>query len=708
MALEQIVYRDVEAWGSPRIYVGGRDWTNIGGHSAQIGMLGYQDPFTWAGAELRFPGIDQSAEWGVGDLEPLQHMGAQIRVMKVDADGVESALMWRGFVQSAESTPEGVTVTGAGWIAGQLEAEHWPGPTNDPKMDVGRRIYAALRRCGCSPRPILGLQTGQRFRPNLEASSYAEFVSTLLTLGSKLTGERLTVNADSEGRAIVEYQDRTTVVGKVFANADGVSLSVMRDLAEEPTAIYGTGESRKGEPQRNVMHPGRMNGDPDNYPGSPLSLGDVGPFVGILKARMILLGFMSMEEAFNEDAAGNKVPGTFNVFSAALERAVKKHQRKAGLSATGVVNEATWNKMYDVSRKGRRRKVAYIAPIAILPETEKYTYTSTGVIDSPNPSYDRTRRQFHRPVDAPVPLYRLERWAEGYMARVHEDPPFAGTLTLDSDIWPADHVHGEAPSAETLSRLDAYAYIGRRIQVGNFMGGSRVFYISGVELTMSGDQLRASCHVDSAGRDLQEVIDIVAARRDTQGEPSRRRRRNKRRVAAVSHKPTDDQSGWLGETRKLAADAWSVIEVDWGLRGVAGGLYTRMESAQCEFAVAVFSQKVTAPQIQRTAGDPFVNADWAVDLVERFGDATTEENGIVLFAAGNEEQPCGYSPRLKFDPLTGEATGAPLTGKLMAPGALAMQTFGRDDREDKIGSLYLAYRPRARTTMRTQRLVIPA
>jgi peptidoglycan hydrolase-like protein with peptidoglycan-binding domain len=702
--VEHIEYRDLTGpkWGHVRLYIDGVDHTMFRNTPAQIGELQYQDPYFWGPASFNLPQVEQWETWGEGDLAHID-VGKEVKAMRVDEDGVPRALMWKGFVAAPESDIGGTELSCAGWISGRLMTRWWSGPTNEKRKDVGLLIHDALHDAGVPSSPKLGIRVGMEFKCDFPPSWYLELVDNLLGLGTHLNTNQLTVMVDPDdihGRAVVRHRDRV-VTAKVFLGP-GAKLRAGREITEEPTTIYGSSQNKNGELERNIAHPVRMNGDPVPPPVSelPLSEGDENDWVFILKTRLVTLGYLDRADGHTE-VGGVLQFGTFNLFNAATTDAVKDLQRKAGLSRTGIVNTATWNAMYDLKRRGKYQKKSFVMPWVQLDEVRRWNYTGTGVIESPNALYDPDRLKVDRHVEIPVNKRRGILWADRYMDRVHEwGPPHVGQATLDLDLFPPGHEHGDPLAVEDrMSLMDIRRQVGTLVEFDGYQG-NKSFHVAGASLNC--DAMQVVADVDTSGRDLQEVIDIVARRHETRNSHSRQHVKRGRGIGNAHRKSSDEHAGHLPDSRKCGGNQWSVFEIDWGQAAFARKIRVEVERAKCPFVFALFGQKVTRAQLNNWFGNPRESGKWETATARRLAD----EEDVLLFAAGDEDQPGGYSPGRRMG-ANNELTGDPVTGLLLYTNPISIHTHGALEKNTRSGSLYGAIFPWQNCQLPMQRIATP-
>jgi murein L,D-transpeptidase YcbB/YkuD len=125
------------------------------------------------------------------------------------------------------------------------------------------------------------------------------------------------------------------------------ALPVLADILEEPAANLDPGPGdTAGEHQSlrqkeynylkktlhkyaDIQHSG---GWPEIEPGATLRMGDKGPRIEVLRARLIITGDLSPETS-----AGS------NIYDHALEMAIKRFQRRHGLNEDGIVGKNTFS-----------------------------------------------------------------------------------------------------------------------------------------------------------------------------------------------------------------------------------------------------------------------------------------------------------------------------------------------------------------------------
>ena len=168
--------------------------------------------------------------------------------------------------------------------------------------------------------------------------------------------------------------------------------------------------------------------------------------------------------------------------------------------------------------------------------------------------------------------------------------------------------------------------------------------------------------VDTLARDLLELAAIKArnteAKRDIRREWKAENRPRKSSHAMVGH---DEYFGLLDRDIPLKGGRHKVFPVVVGQSGTVNRVRMLTVSDKAVYAVSIWSTHVTEKRLDRRVGNPLTVAGgesvWEKESLMDFFD----DRGL-LYAYGDENQPCGYFPRrLKGD--DGDATGAPITGR---------------------------------------------
>lgn len=669
---DALVYRDLDGpWGHLRLVVGGTDLTLFRGKPAQIAGYQLTEPYGYGPADFNIPTLTslEVDGWGAGDLTWMSpHLGMAAQLLHHGPDGSYVGLVWEGIVTSVTPTLDGTELHCDGKVSGKLALrDRHPRLFRLPN-DVGALVYNALTNARIPSTPALGLETGIEVDAGGISGTLLSYVDELLTLGQTQAGAQLTVMPNAAGVMVQQWKDRDTIHATVFNGAHGVRLEPTRDLAEEPTTIYGSGRRDDGMLWGNYKYPGLEAGPAPTFPGT-LSLGDSGEDVETLQYKLIGMQYLDRDEAL----------GGFNVET---EEAVKDLQKDAGLSRTGVVNSATWSALFNLADTGLSLRQAWTAPLAQLDEVRRYDYTSNGSRAGDNALFDPLRVEVDRTLEFGICGFRRAvRWSENQIDLIQTEPNWAGTLTLTADVFAGSHTHGDTPTP--MSRLDLRA--GMNIMVRNFgETGSTLFHISGAQINAD---LTVTCAIDTKARNLLELGQIIERNRASRRNPARewlqQRRSNGAHQQIVQwHK----QCGLLDMRIELGGDEWTVFPVVGGQSGSIEKIRVKLED-NIEFAVVITAEKVGPAWLADKIGNPFAGRPWVTNKIAEQIDRAR----VLLYAAGTEDEPCGYFPGTK-------AEGDPLTGLHVDAGGFDYHTFGD-------GALWIGVYPKSATVMKPQRVL---
>ena len=674
----QVVYRDLAGpWGSFRLIVDGHDVTRFRGVPAQIGGYQLTEPYSFGPADFAFPQIPTMETPGVGDIAWLRNE-APARLVQVDEAGTRVRTVWRGFVSALQAERESWAIHCDGELSGRLAVRDKHPELMQWTKDVSQLLADAIRTAGMRPSPSRGLDTGIEIKPQGGADSWLSHADRLLSLAQQGGGDQLTIRWASGTTYEQVWKDRATVAGTVFNGAAGVALDVVDDLTERPTAIYGMGRSPEGMLWDNARFPGVVQGDPPAFPGL-LEEDDTGQDVRVLQDRLIGAGYLDRDDAADTTTA---------TFDAETTEAVQALQSDAGLSETGVVNEATWNALFDIGVTGYSLRGARFFPLAEVDEARQRNYTATGVYIGRNPNFDPTRVPVDRTVDFGIMRKRRARnWSKRELAKVQTDKSWAGTLVLSTDAVAGEHTHGTTPAA-LLPRLDVTP--GMNLLVRNF-DGDTLFHVAGVQVN---SDLSVRCAVDTRARDLLTVAQIVERNRASRVHPGRTWLEERRGTAAHQMIPQWTKvAGLVHNEVSLAANEWTVVPIFAGQSGSVHRVRVKVTDSACEFAAAVLAKKVSSTWMRNKVGDPFTGDGWAREKVRE----QVEDKRVLLAAWGDADQPGGYYPGAKTGE-DGEPTGDTVTGKLLDDAGFDYHTFGQP-------VLWLAIYPTAACKLEPQRVL---
>lgn len=641
--------------GRDKITVDGVDVTRF--RDIQTPTPGYllTEPFAYGATTIEFPQIYptfEAASFGTGDLEWVR-VGARVVISRT-FDSDPEAIDYVGVVVSIPADGRTLRLECGGEFSGRASTVDVQTQPFRYINDVGHWAALALQTVNLFPSPWYGPTTGielaQTGGQNL--LSWAQFVCTM---SQDDDGSQRALMPTTWGSRAWEFEPKDTTTKHLTAFPDDarVVLRVTNDAAEQPNAWFGSGVSPEGIRWRNAKWPGVFQGTPDAYPiagSAPFGLGttDVdtidGDGISILQINLQQRGYMPFTVA----------PST--TYGAEMVKAVKLLQADAGLTVTGTMTVAAWNALFDLDVTGYDLNGTKVHPLVIDPRVEKFLYSATGTVIGRNPSFDPTVLRVDRTIDfgPGVDKAYARAWCLGQYNR-SQGSNWVGTVEFNTGpFWGEHNDESTVTEADVASPRDIRP--GMNLWVPYFDGGT-LFHISGIDVANG----RAVATVDTQARDLMEVREII--------ERNQGSRRDTRRAWLLQNQPSkasgnmvmaDENFGILSTNVDLEGDTWNVFPVVAGQHGQINKVDLQTFADEAEFAVAVFAKKVTRKRLNNRIGNPLVEGDESVwetaDLEDWW------EDNILLYAAGDGAQPCGYGRRRKVNDV-GNPTGAPLTGR---------------------------------------------
>jgi hypothetical protein len=482
------------------------------------------------------------------------------------------------------------------------------------------------------------------------------------------------------GTYLMQYRDETTIHATVFLGGHGIKPELTSNLLDRPTTIYAIGRQADGGIYFNAKAPGLYDTPAPDWPGS---IGPSTTDVDLINDWQSLLiggGYLTRDEA---EGGG---------FNDATVEATKELQRDAGLSQTGSVNNATWDAAFDRDVTGYSLNQSHAAPFAQLTSVRRYNYTPSGARFGTNDDYDPDRPPVEEMPDMGVyPKASTRKWARARVARLQAAKMWAGTLRLNDkvSIFAGDYHHGDA-DPELVHWMTPMA--GWNIMFRGWDGDTLLHVAADAK-----DENGATLTVDSMARPALEVRQLVERRREGRENPAKTFVRQHRGVEMGG--PGEwmaELGGELTRRVELPSGQWVVFPVVAGDMGQIEKIRIKLTTAR-EFALGVFARPVGVGFLNSTIGDPFDSSGWDKDSVHDALDCR-----LLLYAAGDKDQPCGYRGRPK--------EGHALSGIHVDAGGFPYRTFADDDvNNGKRGLLYLAVRVRGGdSAMRPQRVLWPA
>lgn len=419
-------------------------------------------------------------------------------------------------------------------------------------------------------------------------------------------------------RPVLKVKNVWDVQWTITAGTSGIEHDLSRDLLMAPNVFFGEGTDPEGCQWRNSKYPGSQPEAVPVFSGIVLQVGSSHSDVRKFEQQMFDSGWTDFA-----------VDGVFSQRDSNLTRAF---QNGAGLSETGTVNAQTWATAFQVGSTATDIKAAYLAPIAIRPEIERYLYNPRGDIIGDNPSYDPSilRLETYDTYGSRVTKWEGTNSAEGRMRR--EFPAdYIGRITLHVD-------------PEEGSRFDIKS--GHNINLKSHRAVTRKFHIAGVEVNWESGAV--SLDVDTGARDLLTLAAIRDRSRQS-SDPSNRPVRQYRNSHSIEDRKVvwDCESGaGIIPRHAINAGLWNVLRIPCGESGNVVSTEFSVETP-ARFSLGVFDRVVTPAMLVGVGSSPLNTDYWDGDFWNDWG---------LIMAYGGQGQAGGFYPGLesKLDPLTGK------------------------------------------------------
>lgn len=652
-----------------RIIVGGRDVTYFRGAPTQVDGYQLLQPFMYGTATLNFPQVR-------GNFEQPAWMapGKRVKIQRVDAAGTVVETDYKGVVLAINNSGASVSLEVGGEITGPASVRFKPLPLFQSSADLGRLTWRAVNSLGARIEPRMGPTTGIELG-RFGGSYYLDYLLQLLGRAWTRSGNQWTVMPNDNGVYRITRKDRSTIHGTVYLDDANAVGDLRRDVAEEPNRIYATGVTPAGQRVRFGRYPGLEQAETAPLFPGPLSEGDTGDGVVTLKRRLETHGYLTRAD-------------TSTGYDAATTEAVASLQEDAGLAVTGNVNQATWFAAFDIDVVGFSLKWSRIEPAAQRPATRRYRTSATGAIIGRNPNYDPSRLVVDREVDfgAGFTRQQMREWSKTEIVDGGPDN-WVGSIRINTGaIVAGDHTPGN-PITSILAARDIRP--GMNLSLPLFAGGTNV-HVTAVRVAAD----VVTLDVDTRARDAWNVAQVIERDRESRRDPARAFFR-KLAASSVINDAVDEWSevgGVIDAGVNLRGGEWTVFEVVGGQAGTVRSM--RLDTTpNAEFVAAVFGKKVWPKALQRLVGNPL-----ATEGSERWADETVrnrlERDHALLYAAGDRDNPGGYSPGTK-----GEGA-AIFTGRLIDDAGFSYYT-------DKYPVLYVGVWSDRDTTIPAGRIMWP-
>lgn len=644
--------------GVDKITVDGVDVTNLRDKRTPLPSYSLAEPFGYGATTLEFPQVHaehEAVNFGTGELSWVR-AGARVVISRT-FDSDPEVIDYVGVVLAIPVDGRVLRLEVGGEFSGRAACIDIQNPVVRTPQDVGHWASLACQTVGLVPDPWYGPTTGIEVAQvgGQTLLSWAQFIGTM-SQDDDGTQRALMPAVWGSRRYGFAAKDTTTHHLTAFPDDARVVLRVTRDATQEPNVWYGSGISPDGVRWQNSKWPGVFQGTPDAYPisgGAPFGLGTTNADT-IDNDGITTLQFNLQQRGYMPFTI---LPTT--TYNAAMVKAVKLLQHDAHLTVTGTMTTDAWDALFDLSVTGFDVNGAKVFPLVADPRVEKFIYSATGAIIGSNPAYDPTVLRVERTVDFGPGVDKAtgRAWCRGQYAR-SQGSNWAGTIELNgSGVFWGSHANSTGLTADDIA---SYRDVrpGMNLWVPYFDGGT-LFHISGVDVSDG----RAVLTVDTQARDLMELREILDRNQSS--------KRDTRRAWVIGQQPSkasgnmvirDENFGILFNKVTLEANKWTTFPVIVGQHGQINRVDLRTVNDEAEFAVAAFSKKMTRKRLARKVGDPLTTADESVWETSDIQDWFDDE--IILYAAGDGNQPCGYGRRRKLNDA-GNATGAPLTGRFI-------------------------------------------
>ena len=609
-----------------RVVIHGQDVTYFRGYATVIEQLSYREPFLYGSAVIRFPQlVAPFAEMEQAD-NSWNAPERIVAIETIDAAGNVDSVDFKGRVSDINYQGTDTVLMVAGEVVGPADTRDKQLPLVPYRHDAGRFIVRMLNNLGVDARPLLGVDTGYILgEPG--PGKMLEILDEMHAQAWTEAGRQWTTMPDADGVYRTFLKDNTTVHASAYPDGSRVVIDLTRSITDEHNRVFGRGVRKDGMVINNGVYGGMIEGDVPAFPGT-MSSGDSGDDVQVLIHRLRVCRYMNADEA-----AGG--------YDADVVEAVQELQKDAGLSQTGVVNNATWRALWDLDITGSSVRGAQIVPLAQEDYTREWFHSGGGAFTGLNPDYDPTRQIVDLSIDFGANQRRNQMRRRARAELANAGPHYTGTITLTEGALPAgDHTPGD-PITTIIH--DRELRPGMNIKLPTMLG-DRLLHISGIDRRGRETTLA----VDTKFRDAVPVWKIHERNRENRQNLNRWGRGARSSGLARDSIGEWSEVGGLNDRRRpLVPGEWIVFQV---ISGPSQGTIRDFEiscGSGVEFAVAVFGAFVNPAMLNNWVPNPLTEAGY-----ERWKDpdirAKLREHNI-RYSAGVEDDPCGYWPDKKSE-----------------------------------------------------------
>lgn len=667
-------YNSVRAVAKPagydRLLVNNKDVTFWRGGVIPIPEYLLTEPFAYGPMDLPIPRVAADLEeLGVGDLDWIVD-GARVEIQRVDDPTAETpeilATDYVGRVLCRVIDGRNLSLEIGGEFSGPASLINMQPPLKRRIFDVGAFAAGAIKRVHLRPEQRDGPVTGIKIADGsagltLEAWAREVCAESQTSAGIQRVLMPIVWGGKEWGFPPKDYD---TVHVTLFTDDARVVARLRDDVAEKPNTFYATTITPDGVRMRNSKYPNLFDdgGEPP-FPGS-LSLGDTGEDVSTLNHK--LAGLFLLDRGDDDFA--------YLVFGDSTEDAIREIQERRRLTVNGVVNSDTWDAVFDIGVTGGGLGEARIDPLVQAPEVRKFDYTSDGSIAGRNDEWDFHVLEVDRNTDHGVGTYkRMVAHTRGEYAKIRGGKNWVGDIELNGgfggfagDWGPEDYefLNGPGGVPYIMSQRDIRPGMNAKLPM---IDGGILVHVSGAR--PSPQSRTTTLTVDTKARDLLTIEAIKARNAESRRSPRREFYSENRAGKASGIMVARDQ--WFGQLPQniaIEGGKWNKIKMVMGQHGSVNQTIIETFGDPAQFYVAVFSVPMTPKRLHRQIPDP-AEIPGDVAWYETPWASKMRKQHKMLFAAGTAEEPCGYEPRRRVNPRTGEVTDAPITGEFLDVGS---------------------------------------
>lgn len=669
-----------------RLVVGGKDitfWRNIPTPTPDFQWV---QPLGYGAATFELPQAVIPFETpGEGELSWCRK-GAKVVIQRVDPDtGAIIATDWRGVIVAFDLSGNRLTVECGGDAVGRAALQDRQMQLIQRRMDAGRMVALALRNLKLRHQPALGATTGINLI-RWGGGGQLDYINELVSKMTTLEGDQWTVMPDANGVYRTTLKDLDTIHGTVYLDDARVKGDLRSDMSEEPNRIFASGVTPEGMVVKFGAYPGLVQAAAPPYPfddnrtfgpGTTDADTDTGDGVTVMGWRLHVAGYL--------DARLN-----YSDYDAEVAEAIRDLKREAKLFVSGNMTPAAWDALFDLSVTGYSLSNIRILPAAATDEVTSWRRSANGSLIARNPDYDPSVIPVDRTLAMGAGFTRnqIRRWARRELATASS---WRGTIEITTGaIVAGDHTPG-TPIATILRARDIRP--GMNLSLPLFAGGI-VVHVAGVSVTDQGRNVLLA--VDTRPGDTLPVWAAIQRDRENRDTVHRAFTRQ-RRAASLERENTFDEVG--GRVSPLALDAgWNVFPVVAKQAGTIQRLAMEVNPSR-EFVVAVFGRRISKATLRAVTNAPLTvsgSKRWTDEGISR----RLIRDHAMLYVAGSDENPCGYSPGRKSD-------GASLlTGRFEDDASFPFVTYVNDT--DRGSVLWVAVWVGSTTTLQGGRIMWPS